>query len=240
MNTCVPPSSHRAFTLLELLVVIVIIGVLAGISLPIYNRIIQQGAETKTLSNTHQMGAAMLLYAGDNNSQLPSRTITTSKWPTLLQPYVQNIAVYSSPIPDVGGKTYKVTDQTKYFDDTKNYTSYIYNGFNDMGTLDDPTYAPRLNLIDRASKTILLGIVYPQAGHFYMDLTQGDNTPSNHILNLAAFPNGSPYVFADGSSRILITDTSGTNGNMKAEPTTSGIYSDWYWLLDKSRTSVIQ
>lgn len=235
----------RAFTLVELLVVIVIIGIVVSITLPLYGRFTQQAAETKTLSNMRQMGAAMLLYAGDNNSQLPVRVLPSSdptqtpdKWPKVLLPYIQDTHAYSSPIPDVNGKTYRVTDPTKYFDNGTNYTSYIYNGFNDMGTLStNPGFVPRLNSVAQTTATILLGIPYPQTGQFYMDFSEGGGN-NNDVLNRTAFPNNtSVYMFCDGSARML---TYNSNTDMRAEPTTSGTYSDWYWLVNKDNTSVIQ
>ena len=240
---CSRPDTHQAFTLLELLAVIVIIGVLAAIALPIYNHFSQESLEMKTLSNMRQMGTALMLYAGDHNSQLPNRvqnapdpTQTAPKWPTLLQPYVQNLDVYCSPIPNANGKSYKITDTTKYSSNSINYTSYIYNGFNDMGAYTDPTYIPRINLVDRTASTILLGIPYPQTGQFYMDLSEGAGN-NNDILNRTAYPNGSIYVFFDGSARILAYSST---VDEKSEPKGAGVYSDWYWLVNKANTSVIQ
>ena len=234
----------RAFTLIELLVVVAIVAILASIALPLYNRFIVQANQTKTLSNMRQMGGALLLYTGDNNNQLPGRVVastdpsvpTPSKWPTLLKAYVQNYALYSSPIPDVGGKTYRVTDQTTYFNNDTNYTSYIYNGFNDMGALTDSSFVPRLNMIALPSSTILLGTPLPQIGQFYMDFSEGKGN-NNDVLNRTAFVNGSVYVFCDGSSRLLKYDST---VNQTAQPTGSGVYADWYWLMNKANTSVIQ
>ena len=235
--------SRRAFTLIELLVVITIIAVLAGIALPVYQRFFVQAAQTKTLSNMRQMGGALLLYTGDNNNQLPGRvqnspnvSDTPSKWPTLLKPYVQNILIYTSPIPDVGGKTYRVTDPNLYFNNTANYSSYIYNGFNDMGAFNDPSFVPYLNQIAQPVSTILLGTPLPQTNQFYMDFSEGGGN-NNDVLNRTAFPTGSVYVFCDGSSRILKYDPT---VDMKSQPAGSGVYSDWYWLMDKSKTDVIQ
>ncbi len=241
-------STRHAFTLIELLVVITIIGIVASITLPLYGHITQQAAETKTLSNMRQMGSALLLYAGDNNNQLPGRVInnpdptqTANKWPALLQSYVQDTHVYTSPIPDLNGKTYKVTDPNKYFSNTVNYTSYIYNGFNDMGALnasnaDQSTFVPRLNTITLATGTILLGIPYPQANQFYMDFSEGGGN-NNDVLNRTAFFNREAvYVFCDGSARNLVYLKS---TDMRKEAA-SGLYSDWYWLVDKTNTAVIQ
>ena len=108
------PLRCRAFTLIELLVVITIIAVLASLLLPLLGRIQAKSYETKTLSNMRAMGVALLAYAGDNQYQLPGRVAANSdgttppKWPTVLQPYAGDLTVYGSPIPDAGGKPYKV------------------------------------------------------------------------------------------------------------------------------------
>ena len=227
-----------AFTLIELLVVIVIIAVLASFLLPIFGRTKQQANLVKTMGNMKQMGVAMLSYANDHNYLLPNRALDGSndpKWPSLLHSYLQSYSVYSSPIPDVQGKTYKVTDQNLFLNNDVNYTSYIYNGMNDVGARSDPAVAVRLNAVAYASETILLGIPNPQAGHFYMDLNDGDN---NAVLNKKAFDAGSIYMFCDGSSRLLTYDAAAAVANTQ-KPATSGAYSDWWWLIDKSATSAI-
>ena len=245
-------SVRAAFTLLELLVVITVIAILASFILPMFNRIQMRGNETKTLSNMRAMGVALLAYAGDNSYQLPGRVgvpapgeTTPDKWPRALQPYVQDLTMYGSPIPDVGGRSYKVTDPQLYINQNKtNYTSYIYNGGNDSAS--DPSTAttaavsyPRLNVVGQPQKTILLGIPLPQANNFYMDFTEKNNSD---ILNKAAFADGTPYVFADGSARVLAVDPKyGRDPDFnKAEPVSSATYSDWLWLFDKSRTEIIQ
>ncbi len=235
------PSGQIAFTLIELLVVITIVAVLATLVLPMLGRIQVRGYETKTMSNMRVMGVALLTYAGDNSYQLPGRVAAVPgspeedvRWPVLLKPYIQDLTIYCSPIPDANGKSYKVTDQTLYTSNKTNYTSYIYNGGNDQATdaSGNITY-PRLNVIGQPSQTILLGVPLPQANNFYMDFTEGNNS---QILNKTAFGDGTPYVFADGSSRTLAVVAKEIN---TAEPKSSGAYTDWLWLFDKSQTSII-
>ena len=231
-----------AFTLLELLVVIVIIALLAAIILPTLGRTKQQADLIKTLGNMRQMGIAMIAYANDNNYCLPSRVIDVTangsgKWPSLLKPYLQDTRVYSSPIPDVGGKSYKVTDPNNFFLNSPNYTSYIYNGMNDLGALNDQTVTMRLNVISDPSETILLGIPLPGQGQFYMDFQEGIGN-NNDVLNKTAFSNGSVYMFCDGSSRVLANTTDA--GSNLQRPLNSGTYTDWLWLIDKSATNIIQ
>lgn len=61
----------RAFTLLELLVVLIVIGILAGLLLPILSRSLEAGRATACLSNLRQVGTALQLYVEDNQNRMP-------------------------------------------------------------------------------------------------------------------------------------------------------------------------
>jgi prepilin-type N-terminal cleavage/methylation domain-containing protein/prepilin-type processing-associated H-X9-DG protein len=61
-----------AFTLVELLIVIGIIGLLAGLLLPALSRAKESGRSTACLSNLHQIGLALQLYVQDNQNTLPT------------------------------------------------------------------------------------------------------------------------------------------------------------------------
>lgn len=69
--TMPPSSARRAFTLVELLVVIGIIALLVGILLPALNRARQQAAVTQCLSNVRQLAVAVANYVSDNKGTLP-------------------------------------------------------------------------------------------------------------------------------------------------------------------------
>lgn len=62
---------RAGFTLIELLIVIAIIGVLAALLVPTLANALEKSRESKTSSNLRQMGAALLLYATDNNQSFP-------------------------------------------------------------------------------------------------------------------------------------------------------------------------
>jgi type II secretory pathway pseudopilin PulG len=62
-------SVIRAFSLVELMVVIGIITLLIGLLLPVLTKVHKQADGAKCLSNLHQIGIAMLIYCDGNRGQ---------------------------------------------------------------------------------------------------------------------------------------------------------------------------
>jgi len=73
-------TSKRAFTLIELLLVITIILILAALMFPVFGSLKERARRTKCLNNLHQLTIAWLAYAGDNKGDLINHTPGAGGW----------------------------------------------------------------------------------------------------------------------------------------------------------------
>ena len=69
------PRSHRAFTVLELLVVLAIIGTVIAMLVPVVQNTRRDAHQTACISNLRQLGQAARMYMTDNENEdyLPAR-----------------------------------------------------------------------------------------------------------------------------------------------------------------------
>ena len=96
-------STRAAFTLIELLVVFSIIAILAGLSMPVYTKIIMNGRQADALNSARQIGLGLRLYSNDYDGSYPTKKnsfgedIKTSNdvFRSLVPAYVDNEKVFA-------------------------------------------------------------------------------------------------------------------------------------------------
>lgn len=75
---------RRAFTLVEMLVVIAVIGIVAAILFPVFAQARRRGQQTACLSNLRQLGQAAFLYMQDSDDVFPlggdASDVDTNAW----------------------------------------------------------------------------------------------------------------------------------------------------------------
>lgn len=165
---------RRAFTLVELLVVIGIIGVLMALLLPTLGRAREAAAITQCLSNMRQLQMAQVAYAADQDNYLVVAGNGTEQgaWIAALQPYSS-----SGLVRRCG------SDRSLYFDETipgydpprKRVTSYGINNY--VSSTHSPfgvEIIKKINQVRRTSRVIQFAELaetgsYAGADHLHVD-----------------------------------------------------------------------
>jgi prepilin-type N-terminal cleavage/methylation domain-containing protein/prepilin-type processing-associated H-X9-DG protein len=209
-------SHHSGFTLVELLTVIAIIGVLAGILVPVIGSVRTSAKQSVSVSNMRQVGVAMLAFVSDNRGHFPLSTHShdnKDSWINTLLPYVgDNNEVRTCPL-----------DPRKDLLIERRLSSYTLNEWllpvdNGDGYVSDWRYN-RLNLIPNPGKTfvVFMGCEHKTSPSISHDHTHG--TGWNNWLQVIAdidpdrfrkstrspdrTEGSSPYAFADGHVSVI-------------------------------------
>ena len=147
-----------AFTLVELLVVISIIGLLAGLAVPAISGGLKSAKAGACLSNLHQIGIATMAYAADNSFKLPDAgSGTGDMWATQLAKFISTGTKSKKSIFVCPGCEKPVTEATG----TDVAVTYgMHNGLMPKGGT-----ASNMSSVVRSTEVILAGDVCQDSGN---------------------------------------------------------------------------
>jgi prepilin-type N-terminal cleavage/methylation domain-containing protein/prepilin-type processing-associated H-X9-DG protein len=101
---------HKGFTLVELLVVIVIIGILMSLLLPAVQMARSSGRNASCKNNLHQFGIAY------KNALSHNVEVRSSNWTAVLKPFMENsISVFRCPEVEQGAESYGMNNKVHRF-----------------------------------------------------------------------------------------------------------------------------
>ncbi|MCH7504899.1 type II secretion system protein, partial [PVC group bacterium] len=111
----------KAFTLIEMMVVIAIIAILGSLLLTVLHRTRETAYASTCTSNLRQMGQALMLYMDDNRHYFPSMSGGGfgDRWYNTLNSYLNNQDIFNCP-----------ATLHKAFDDTMKYAYNSDFGYN--------------------------------------------------------------------------------------------------------------
>ena len=213
-------TTRRAFTLVELLVVIAVIALLAAMLLPALSKARQSGRRTACMSNLRQLSVALSIYASENEGDFPIAN-RTNRWPSQLYRHYENLDVLRCPTDRTPPpRTLGVTPDEAP-------RSYVMNLFRDffattlsaaeLQRFNSGTSAESINegSISVPGDTITFGEKRTRASDFYVDFAGvfGGTTLAaleqrRHMRTSRDDSGGSNYAFADGSVRYLVNGRS--------------------------------
>lgn len=189
---------RRGFTLIELLVVIAIIAILAAILFPVFAKAREKAKQASCLSNTKQIGLAILQYAQDYDETYPPGALIgpapadNNEWFEVIGPYIKNTQVLQCPSQSSTALGYGW-----------NYQNFgYYYGSHGSG------WATPIGAVEQPAETIIIGDnpdngMYGAGSRYIYGPTQV-SPPADGIGNVAGRHNeGGNYGFCDGHSKWL-------------------------------------
>jgi prepilin-type N-terminal cleavage/methylation domain-containing protein len=198
-------TARAAFTLVELLVTVTVIGILAALLLPALGRAKDKAVRTHCLSNLRQFNLGILIYGGDNHDRLP--TLHGGLWPWDLPYSVADILLQNS-----------VTRAVLYDP-----------GFPEMNTDGLWNYAPFSNVLSGPYRVIGYAMTFPGTAGLSRTNWNPSLVPQSTQVNGVDIPAQSP------STRVLtagavISAPGQNNPDLRATYQYTGIYGGYRLL----------
>jgi len=119
-------SSRLAFTLIEMLVVVVIIALLASLIIPTVGKSLSRARSISCLSNLRQMGLAFTMYLADNKGVYPSAEgDDNNPWFVEISPYLQEEAQGAGDLSSV----YRCPEYARLRPELQDTSSWLQLGY---------------------------------------------------------------------------------------------------------------
>ena len=152
----------RAFTLVELLVVVAIIGALVGLLLPAVQAARASARRTQCANNLRQIGLAMHQYTDIHAGEFPAMSHArdrTESWVFSLAPYMEKVDEVRLCPDDLArqeDRSGRVTSYAinGYLRQTSRLENLVFEGTSDESLLDD--FADRLQAVGATHKTLVM------------------------------------------------------------------------------------
>lgn len=210
-----------AFTLIELLAVIAVIGILTSLGFAGYGDIRSRKNDLECASRLRALGQSVLLYAGDSEGRFPQSGHSGSSWATAVAPYLgqpqlDNPLDYRERTPFVC-PLHAETDASAHwsyglnvFFELSAQLRYTPAGLPILGSRDNYSGSPetwhRLGDIPAPSATVLLAEnAHPVADHFMAHQWSAPAAARNAVAS-GRHDGKSHYAFVDGHVERLAVE----------------------------------
>jgi prepilin-type N-terminal cleavage/methylation domain-containing protein len=196
-------NAKRGFTLVELLVVIAVIAILAGLLLPALSRAREVGKRTSCASNLRQINLAIRFYANDYSDSLPVLP-SPNPYPNGVGAYYKQLVkgylrLTGPPLPNekvfICPSDPIICTQLGHA-----YTSYTFNGYEvGPGALPRIT-GQKLGAIKSPTKAVLAGEWPAFFGGSWHPLVSPDHLDSKNVLTFVDGHVAFVRIYWDGVS----------------------------------------
>ncbi len=218
---------RRAFTLIELMVVVAIVGILIAITIPATSKALSRAKKIQCSGNLKQLSAAMLLYCKDNQGKFPpvqtqnyNNTNKKEQWTSLISRFISKKYSGDPNAPAKDRPVFFCPNALKHRPGTYE-TKHGSYGMNTSLTNNPAGGQPkRIHSHNRTSQTVMLadGHWVPNdknwaAGLNLNDEWYPDDYPDNPTDGRSTFvhEDGANFVYLDGHTEWLPYSNYSTN-----------------------------